>query len=254
MVQQQAIVSLLLVQHEFTEFPESTLHRLETVYERQRAKDYKQELQRLKAIYKLNPESGTGGLYGKFPRWKNYRVALEKARTVAPLTSDKPCNSCGEIPSINQCEPCKHIFCKTCTAEFESEFDSDAIGNCIICNVEVDKFVSVDGDEDESSDDVGKETNKREIPPECCWASLDGIPPPSSKGIAAKLQILDWLHEDPSVKIVLFTQFLDMQVMTTSKSFSQLTDNRIEHLAKMCKCEKWRYTTVKASYLALDSN
>jgi SNF2 family DNA or RNA helicase len=48
---------------------------------------------------------------------------------------------------------------------------------------------------------------------------------PSSKTLAIKAQIINWVQEDPEVKIIIYTQFLDM----------------IRILSKVCSAEKWSY-------------
>ena len=57
------------------------------------------------------------------------------------------------------------------------------------------------------------------------WISMTGEICPSAKTQAIKAQILNWFEEDPNVKIIIYTQFLDM----------------IRILGRVCQGEQWEY-------------
>jgi SNF2 family DNA or RNA helicase len=55
------------------------------------------------------------------------------------------------------------------------------------------------------------------------WLELNGEVLPSAKTIAVKAQILEWIEEDPEVKIIIYSQFIGM----------------LNILGRICKTEKW---------------
>ena len=54
---------------------------------------------------------------------------------------------------------------------------------------------------------------------------MNGEVLPSAKTLAVKAQILEWIVEDPDVKIICYSQFIDM----------------LHILGRICKTEKWEF-------------
>jgi SNF2 family DNA or RNA helicase len=60
------------------------------------------------------------------------------------------------------------------------------------------------------------------------WIDQEGVNIlPSAKTLGIKAQILNWISENPNVKVIIFTQFIDM----------------IRILSKVCQAERWVHTT-----------
>lgn len=57
------------------------------------------------------------------------------------------------------------------------------------------------------------------------WLQMNGEVLPSAKTLAVKAQILEWIEEDPDVKIICYSQFIDM----------------LHILGRICKTEKWEF-------------
>jgi SNF2 family DNA or RNA helicase len=57
------------------------------------------------------------------------------------------------------------------------------------------------------------------------WLKMNGEVLPSAKTLAVKAQVLEWIYEDPDVKIICYSQFIDM----------------LHILGRICKTEKWEF-------------
>jgi SNF2 family DNA or RNA helicase len=57
------------------------------------------------------------------------------------------------------------------------------------------------------------------------WLNMNGEVLPSAKTLAVKAQILEWISEDSDVKIIVYSQFIDM----------------LHILGRICKTEKWKF-------------
>lgn len=205
-----AISHTLLLQKEFWELPASTLKELEKIYNEERRKAMSDIIPGLQSRYRIDPGSGLGRTYGDYPPWTRFADALEKSRNGnqnAQKERTDPCEGCGESPSIAQCEPCGHLVCESCHDDLEQGIREDFPGRCGECNKQVDGLVDImdEADDDDEDENGGTKSKKRPVP---WWPTLPGPPMPSTKAMAVKLKVLDWLHKDKSVKIVIFTSYL----------------------------------------------
>lgn len=57
------------------------------------------------------------------------------------------------------------------------------------------------------------------------WMSMRGEILPSAKSIAVKAQILEWIEEDPTVKIIVYSQWIPM----------------LHILGRICQTEGWEF-------------
>jgi hypothetical protein len=207
-VLQQIASHPLLVQEEFLELPESVLAELEQIYATGRRLNMKQELRLLQDHYGLNRASGTGRAYGEFPTWKKYHEALENSQENAQENIAKPCEGCG-TSATSQCMPCGHAVCATCSKELEENEIEEIASTCRGCGSVVSGLENITEDEDATlAHALGSKKKKKR--PNPWWPTLPGLPMPSSKGLAVKLKVLEWLHAEPNVKIVVFTQYVGM--------------------------------------------
>jgi len=182
-------------------------------------------------VEKMYTESYSDEIGHDYGTLLNFRKYLQELRTnrkwdeIANRTICVFCNDKAQDPWIASC---LHIYCAAClnmllTSAAEEGKDK---ARCSECGVEFhgshpcDDFDIDPVDEEdfpldsESEQRVrkrkGKKRNgKREN--EGVWIDLrQGGMLPSSKTVAVKAQILNWLEENPKAKIIVYTQFLDM--------------------------------------------
>jgi hypothetical protein len=179
----------------------------------------KEEQRLLQARYEFDAASGIGRAYGAFPPWTKYGEALEESQKNGQQAALRPCEGCGNSPATDQCLPCRHIMCAPCARDVEENLKDEIPGSCSSCANDVSGLVSIPDDDeiDDSNDNNGSTPGdtlpvkrKKKTKPNPWWPTLPGLPMPSSKGLAVKLKVLEWLHADPNVKIVIFTQYLGM--------------------------------------------
>lgn len=162
------------------------------------------------------------------------------------------CSFCNDIAEDPWKTQCYHVYCKKCLEYMQEKAASEGKegSRCVVCqtlytssspcdqmNFEKEK----DGLDDDSMDDYSdqellrrkpkKNKKKRAMLVEHAkdWIDLaDGNDIlPSAKTLAIKAQIINWLQEDPNMKIIIYTQFKAM----------------IRILSKVCSAEKWKYST-----------
>jgi len=73
--------------------------------------------------------------------------------------------------------------------------------------------------------------NSKQKPKIQIWANMYGEVLPSAKTLAAKVQILQWIQDDPSVKIICYSQFKPM----------------LHILSRICLTEKWEFEKYNGS-------
>ncbi|KAH6613977.1 SNF2 family N-terminal domain-containing protein [Boeremia exigua] len=146
------------------------------------------------------------------------------------------CGECGKLPEKTWLTACGHLICDLC---YESAMSSAAErgelhANCTTCGS---IFAACTPCDEETNDASGpsRETRNRSLQRRRRenerlervaddWLSFGGDEVLSSaKTLAIKAQILNWIREDPNVKVIIYTQFLAM----------------IRILAKVCQQEGW---------------
>ncbi|TLD37757.1 putative serine/threonine-protein phosphatase [Venturia nashicola] len=159
------------------------------------------------------------------------------------------CNDVAEEPYKTQCY---HVYCKKCLERMGEDAAMQGMGRarCVVCHTvytstspcdEMNFDQDKDGLDDDSMDGYSdqellrpkpkKNKKKRPMFVEKAkdWIDLaDGNDIlPSAKTLAIKAQIINWLQEDPQMKIIIYTQFMAM----------------IRILSKVCSAEKWKFST-----------
>jgi SNF2 family DNA or RNA helicase len=135
------------------------------------------------------------------------------------------CSWCGKPAQAPWSMSCSHLICKEpCMEEVNIAIAEQ--GNehsaCKTCGT-VPDFIHPGEDEGSETPDLvshgtrsGKRKNRkrthieREVFPKNWLETIDDELLPSTKTIAVKAQILNWIKEDKDVKIIVFTQFLPM--------------------------------------------
>jgi SNF2 family DNA or RNA helicase len=170
-----------------------------------------------------------------------YLATLRDGSDWDELQNRTLCVSCNDKPENPWVTSCYHVYCYDCLIKLQStaaKKDNDR-ARCADCGIEFtdskpcDKFDLDAVDEDSDTSDEDRERlrrhKKNERGDKCKdWIDMQGLDIlPSSKTIAIKAQIINWIEEDPKVKIIIYTQFIDM----------------IRIMSKICQVERWKYTT-----------
>lgn len=197
-------------------------------------------------------QSSAGGRYGRKYDISPYMKDLTQSGHLRSIQKRSPCCACRQSPPHNpQVTSCFHIVCLFCIRELQNAAarNHKDFASCPECGM---NFTSVTpcqpqpeyGDDSSSSsatpsnaggstDNVHtsqskKDNNNNNIND---WIGLKGEILPSTKTIACKAQILEWLQTDPTSKIIIYTQFIPV----------------IRILSQVCHSEGWGYVTYQGS-------
>jgi hypothetical protein len=168
----------------------------------------------------------SGKAFGKQYDFNPYLKSLTKGDSWKKAVERATCGSCGLRPEQPHKTTCQHLYCYACYEAMLIESAENGPDEPIICK----KCGKPSGgaipcDPDEEDNSSGPRTrsgmkrrqekdrhrmDREDIQDD--WLSLGagGSVLPSAKTIAIKAQILNWIHENPKVKIIVYTQFLPM--------------------------------------------
>lgn len=149
------------------------------------------------------------------------------------------CGRCDKVPKNPVLTDCQHTYCNDCLVQESQEHaERDEMMNaCKRCNHRYTILVHYDPQDLERSKytapqgplmDHNKNHNIKKEKTEdiiAQWIDKDGLMLPSGKTQAFKAQVLNWLSEDPKIKIIVYTQFVSMMKI----------------LARVCTIEKWPF-------------
>ncbi|KAF2217010.1 hypothetical protein CERZMDRAFT_32249 [Cercospora zeae-maydis SCOH1-5] len=139
------------------------------------------------------------------------------------------CSACRQPPEQPHVTSCFHIYCLGCVNELQhgAARAGRECATCVECGTE---YTSVDPCALNPTYPLssGKGKKKKD---ENDWIGLKGDILPSTKTIACKAQILEWLDKDPRCKIIVYTQFMPI----------------IRIMAKVCLQEQWNYVVYQGS-------
>ncbi|CAI6332506.1 unnamed protein product [Periconia digitata] len=179
----------------------------------------------------------TGKAFGKEFNFTPYLNSLASGDNWDRLKQASKCSMCDK--PLKQNSPtwitsCSHLSCQKC---YEQTALREAISgpqSCKSCGEMIENFTPVSAEEAaiynggpaertrSRKDKERKKIEEQDIKDD--WLMLGGESVlPSAKTIAVKAQILNWIKENPDVKIIIYTQFLAM----------------IKILSKMCQEEGW---------------
>jgi SNF2 family DNA or RNA helicase len=171
-----------------------------------------------------------------------YLSTLREGKDWEQLQDRTVCVHCNDKPVRPWVTSCYHIYCYECLMNVQhaaAEKDNDR-ARCISCGIEFgeskpcDKF-DIDTLEENSAtnsdsdrESLRRHGRKKDVRKKKDWIDMAGPDIlPSSKTMAIKAQIINWIEKTPEVKIIIYTQFIDM----------------IRILSKICHVERWRYNT-----------
>ncbi|KAF2473961.1 uncharacterized protein BDR25DRAFT_282108 [Lindgomyces ingoldianus] len=177
----------------------------------------------------------TGRQFGKTFNFKPYLKSLTTGDHWQKMKEKAECTKCHNRPRNAWITECHHLLCFSCYEDLQIEAAERGREHamCKACGKTF-RFAhecNADGELDDSQAYDGPVTRSRQprVRPERedirdDWLSLGGKDVlPSAKTIAIKAQILNWIQENPDVKIIIYTQFLAM----------------IRILHKVCQEEGW---------------
>jgi hypothetical protein len=168
----------------------------------------------------------SGKAFGKEYDFNPYLKSLTTGDSWERAKERAKCSSCGLQPIHPHKTSCGHLYCYTCYEVIVLAAAENGSDEPIICK----KCGRASGgaipcDPEEEDDSTGPQTRagkKKRAEKERVrldredirddWLSLGagGSVLPSAKTIAIKAQILNWIQENPKVKIIVYTQFLPM--------------------------------------------
>lgn len=180
----------------------------------------------------LGTRMNTGKSFGKEYNFQPYLNSLTTGESFEKAKKEARCCSCGEGPDGLLLTSCHHLYCTPCYEKAQiKEAEKDAqfpySPPCHVCSQNI--IYALDCDpkadmEEYDFEDEGRlspgaakkqrdraryKTEREDIKDD--WLCLGGESMlPSAKTIAIKAQILNWLKENPSTKIIIYTQFLPM--------------------------------------------
>ena len=183
-----------------------------------------------------------GMAYGLSFDFQQYLDRLRDGKQWEELRETMKCSNCTADPAR---EPfitdCKHIYCKPCLHRMKLQASSTATGraNCVTCGEIIEKAAiyreqprrarqrRTENDDHEASETNSqkkgsKGKKKAHEKAKSLWMTDEELLP-STKTVAVKAQVLNWMEQDPKVKVIIFTQFVPM----------------IDILSRMCGTEGW---------------
>lgn len=168
-------------------------------------------------------KSGKG--FGKSYDFKPFVNSLTSGNDWEKKKEKAICGECGRHPTKPWMTACGHLICGTCyedclnaAAEVGNTMATckacgQTFGGSVPCEEEVEEFPGAARATRNRTALVKKKEKERFDREDIAddWLSLGGDDVlPSAKTIAIKAQILNWTRENPSVKIIIYTQFLAM--------------------------------------------
>ena len=179
-------------------------------------------------MHSTSHSDDVGRNYGVFLNFRKYLHELRASRKWVEIANRTICVLCHDKAQDPWVASCMHIYCFDCLNMLVT---ASAAGNrdqarCLECgmefhgshpcdNLEVDHTVAEDLPSDSEPEQRIRKAKARKGRPnvddEADWIDMQkGTMLPSSKTVAVKAQILNWLEEDPNCKIIVYSQFRNM--------------------------------------------
>ncbi|KAM3424545.1 hypothetical protein BST61_g6541 [Cercospora zeina] len=189
-----------------------------------------------------------GKKHGLSYNFGKYMDNLAKSSQFEEIEARSTCSACRQPPQQPHVTSCFHIYCLTCVNELQHQAARAGreCATCVECGTE---YTSVDpcalnptyplSSVASSTSDIqsftgsgkGAKGRGKKKKDENDWIGLKGDILPSTKTIACKAQILEWLDKDPRCKIIVYTQFMPI----------------IRIMTKVCLQEQWNHVVYQGS-------
>lgn len=165
----------------------------------------------------------TGKQFGStVVNFKKYLRQLRDSSKWEEIEKRSLCPECRQPPDIPWVTSCKHVYCEECisTLQYNAAKKCERAA-CTECGETFETATNCDGLEElgfqadsQQSQLSGSPRRRRktsEDPEEMLkWLDVKGSILPSAKTLAIKAQVLNWMEESPTEKIIIFTQFVEM--------------------------------------------
>lgn len=168
----------------------------------------------------------SGGKFGKNYNFKPFLQSLRNGESWEKAKKKATCSHCRAQPRIPYMMSCRHLICEECltSADLKAAEEGKDQAACQTCGMTPIYKHRCEPEDDDIPENVAqgtrsnarkkkrKERNRldREDITDDWLASVGDDVLPSAKTIAVKAQIINWIGENPDVKIIVYTQFLAM--------------------------------------------
>ncbi|KAJ4379678.1 hypothetical protein N0V86_004860 [Didymella sp. IMI 355093] len=177
------------------------------------------------SVHRGAERNKSGKAFGKSYDFKPYVNSLTTGDAWEQKKEKAKCGECGKRPYKPWKTACGHLICSepcyeevmnTAAEEGKTNATCKACGqtffDCIPCDEEDDDIPTGRGTRSRAAAKEKKKKDRfdrEDIADD--WLSLGGEDVlPSAKTLAIKAQVLNWIRENPNVKIIIYTQFLAM--------------------------------------------
>jgi SNF2 family DNA or RNA helicase len=190
-----------------------------------------------------------GRIHGLQYNFLKYLKTLRAGANMTELRDRTTCVSCNDRAEDPMVTSCYHVYCSECIEAVmnDAALEYQDQARCKECGIKFDDVKACDNfdlDQMDENLDIGdtsdtdtellkknrsrKKKKKDQKRKDEDWIDQEGVNIlPSAKTLGIKAQILNWISENPNVKVIIFTQFIDM----------------IRILSKVCQAERWVHTT-----------
>lgn len=168
----------------------------------------------------------SGGEFGKEYNFKPFLASLKTGDSWEKAKKKARCSHCKKEPRAPWLMSCGHLICsEPCLAETNANHAKLGMMDplCGICRRPQTYTMECDPDDEDAPEYVAQGTrsqvkrktkvrvrpDREDFPKEWLNTISDEVLP-SAKTIAVKAQIINWIKENPRVKIIVYTQFLAM--------------------------------------------
>ena len=151
-------------------------------------------------------------------KFRKYLRSLKDSKDWENFKRRGLCHKCGSPPDEPYVTSCLHLYCKECLSAmaYEASKTDENETNCLKCGqVFTDSHPCSGIEELEmedpaifcSTDIKSKRRHRKDLESTLKWIDFGGEILPSSKTLAAQIQLERWMQEDPDKKIIVFSQF-----------------------------------------------
>ncbi|KAG2166062.1 hypothetical protein JADG_005801 [Aureobasidium aubasidani] len=177
------------------------------------------ELRQPDVIEENQDERGTGGEHGRNVNLGGYVESLRRSTNLHIFSERSVCCKCKRPAREPVMASCYHFYCHSHMDDMLHEAAAARLDNAFCVKERCGKAIT-------KNDVIDPEAA---IKPK--WLDADGNVLPSTKTLAVKSQVINWLDDDKSCRIIIFCQW---------KSFLGM-------LSRICEVEGWGYTTLHGS-------
>ena len=188
-------------------------------------------------------------------RFRKYLRSFRNTGEWTHLKDRSLCHRCNCPPDEPWVTNCFHLYCKEClnNMAYEASKEGKSQSWCIPCDKPFEESKPCSGIEELEMNDMVQKTDSGDIPrpgrgkgPKNAerWLDLKGDVLQSSKTTAVKIQLEEWIKEEPEKKIIVFSQFRLLFVLSTCHESLTLTMFRMKIVARICEQQHWGYCNV----------